>query len=182
MAVRRLANPVTLCDDREVYYATASGQIRMATNNPEARVPATTIRESASTGHGWLRQCQVHRERTMLSVLIDHGGGRVQVQGTDISAETGGPPVLPARRGRVAALALFPARVSMIMSWVVSVACVLTAWLRLPGVGVSVRMAVCWSGRLSEGLAGQYLLMPAANGDRFGGVCGIAWTGGLCGC
>jgi hypothetical protein len=39
MAVRQLANLVTLCDDREVSYATASGQIRTATNNPEARAP-----------------------------------------------------------------------------------------------------------------------------------------------
>jgi hypothetical protein len=55
MAVRRLANSVTLCDDREVSYA-----VRQRANpdgHPTIRKPTrpTTMRESASTGHGWLR-------------------------------------------------------------------------------------------------------------------------------
>jgi hypothetical protein len=33
VAVRRLANPVTLCDGHEVFFLTASGQIRMTANN-----------------------------------------------------------------------------------------------------------------------------------------------------
>lgn len=32
MAVRRLANPVTLCDGHGVFFVAASGQIRMAAN------------------------------------------------------------------------------------------------------------------------------------------------------
>jgi hypothetical protein len=33
VAVRRLANPVTLCDGHGVFFVAASGQIRMAANS-----------------------------------------------------------------------------------------------------------------------------------------------------
>src|SRR6202035_3213360 len=39
VAVRRLANPVTLCDDHGVFFVTASGQIRMlADRRPDSAV------------------------------------------------------------------------------------------------------------------------------------------------
>ncbi len=52
MAVRRLANPVTLCDGHGVVFVAASGQIRMAAN----------------TG---TRQLQLKAYRGLLTIGID---------------------------------------------------------------------------------------------------------------
>ena len=41
VAVRRLANPVTLCDGHGVFFVAASGQIRMAANKPDSSTAST---------------------------------------------------------------------------------------------------------------------------------------------
>ena len=45
VAVRRLANPVTLCDGHDVFFVAASGQIRMAADTSDERfVPEREMR------------------------------------------------------------------------------------------------------------------------------------------
>jgi hypothetical protein len=50
-------NLVTLCDDREVFYAAANGQIRTASNNPKARV--SVLSNGGQHGGLELGICQV---------------------------------------------------------------------------------------------------------------------------
>jgi hypothetical protein len=50
--VRRLANLVTLCDGREVFFVAASGQIQMAANIE----PRTTVESRTALG---VRNCKV---------------------------------------------------------------------------------------------------------------------------
>jgi hypothetical protein len=78
-----------------------------------------------------------------VSVLIDHGDGRGQMQETDISAETGGRLCRPAWRGLGAALALVVARVvdDHVLEWPRGLRTDSMAEISAPGV--SAKVAVC---------------------------------------
>lgn len=103
---------------------------------------AVALRAAESTSHApVVRPCRA--DSSQLSVLIDRGGSRRQVQRTDISAETGGLRCCLPGGALGAPLGFFVLRVLMIMSSAGRRDLRVDRMAGISRQGVSARMPVC---------------------------------------